>query len=173
MTNNPKPNMVITLRLLTVALMTLTNAGPALAAEENAPPVKASISALGWMTGTWAGPVGPGELEENWTVPKAGSIQALVRMTGGGKTSMVELIVIEEENDTLMLRLQQWDPGYKPRTPEPSIMKLVELGDNTVAFEAITEAEIAKLRYTRDGDNFTISIVNPQGGAFDIPLTAR
>ncbi len=139
------------------------------ASAEEAP----SVSALGWMTGTWAGPVGPGELEENWTTPKAGSIQALVRMTGDGKTSMVEMIVIEEEEGSLTLRLQQWDPGYKPRTPEPSTMKLVDLGDNTVAFEAISEAEIAKLRYTRNGDNFTISIENAAGAAFDLPLKAR
>ena len=138
-------------------------------AAEDAP----STTALGWMTGTWAGPVGPGELEENWTVPKAGSIQALVRMTGDGKTSMVEMIVIEEEEGSLTLRLQQWDPGFKPRTPEPSTMKLVDIGENTVAFEAISEAEIAKLRYTRDGDNFTISIENAAGAAFDLPLKAR
>ncbi len=165
--------MVKAIRALAVAWLALVSAGLAMAAEENTPAVKPSVSALGWMTGTWAGPAGSNELEENWTVPKAGSIQALVRMTGGGKTSMVEMIVIEEEDDTLTLRLQQWDPGYKPRTPEPSVMKLVELGENTVAFEAITESEIAKLRYTRDGDNFTISIVNRAGAEIDIPLTAR
>ena len=131
-----------------------------------------SVSDLAWMTGTWAGPAGPGELEETWTTPKAGAIQAVVRMTGGGKTSMVELIVIEEEEGSLTLRLQQWDPGYKPRTPEPAVMELVELGDNTVAFKAVTEAEIAALRYTRDGDNFTISVENPQGAKFDLPLKA-
>jgi len=93
----------------------------------------AAVADLAWMTGTWSGPAGPGAvLEENWTVPKAGSIQALVRMTGGGKTSMVELIVIEEEDDTLRLRLQQWDPGLKPRTPGPQVLKLVEMGDSTV-----------------------------------------
>ena len=135
---------------------------------------KVSVSALAWMTGTWAGPVGPGELEENWTTPKAGAIQAVVRMTGGGQTSMVELIVIEEEEGTLRLRLQQWDPGFKPRTPEPAVMNLVELGDNTVAFKAETEGvEIAELRYTRDADNFTVSIVNAAGAAFDLPLKAR
>ena len=142
-------------------------------AEEAVEPVEdaVSVSALSWMTGTWVGPVGPGELEENWTTPKAGSIQALVRMTGGGATSMVELIVIEEEEGSLTLHIQQWDPGYKPRPAGPSTMKLVDLGENTVAFEAIGEAEIAKLRYTRDGDNFTVSVEGPNG-AFDLPLKA-
>ena len=133
---------------------------------------ESSVSDLAWMTGTWAGPAGPGELEETWTTPKAGAIQAVVRMTGGGKTSMVELIVIEEEEGSLTLRLQQWDPGYKPRTPEPAVMELVELGDNTVAFKAVTGAEIAALRYTRDGDSFTISVESPQGAKFDLPLKA-
>ena len=143
------------------------------AGEDDPAPAAPSVSSLAWMTGTWAGPVGPGELEENWTAPKAGAIQAVVRMTGDGKTSMVELIVIEEEAGTLRLRLQQWDPGFKPRTPGPNVMKLIDLGENTVAFQSETGGEIAELRYTRDGDNFTISIVNAAGAAFDLPLKAR
>ena len=146
-------------------------------AEDDAAPVAseapASVSDLAWMTGTWSGPVGGGNvLEENWTVPKAGSIQSLVRMTGPGGTSMVELIVIEEEEGTLRLRLQQWDPGLKPRTPEPNVMKLIDMGDNTVAFETENAGGIAKLRYTRDGDSFTITITNPNGSQFSLPLKA-
>ena len=132
----------------------------------------ASIADLAWMTGTWAGAAGPGILEENWTVPRDGSIQSVVRMTSGGQTSMVELIVIEEEDDTLVLRLQQWDPGMKPRTEGPTVMKLAEMGESTVAFEVVGEGMFSTLRYTRDGDTFTISITNPDGSSFDLPLTA-
>ena len=132
----------------------------------------ASIADLAWMTGTWSGAAGPGVLEENWTVPRDGSIQSVVRMTGGGQTSMVELIVIEEEDDTLVLRLQQWDPGMKPRTEGPTVMKLAEMGESTVAFEVVGEGMFSTLRYTRDGDTFTISITNPDGSSFDLPLTA-
>ena len=156
--------------------LAMTVALPRAAAEEEAAEAETppSVSALAWMTGTWAGPAGPGELEENWTVPKAGSIQAMVRMTGGGKTSMVEVIVIEEEEGTLRLRLQQWDPGLKPRTPEPMVFALEELGENTVAFKAISEgATISTLRYTRDGEKFTISIRFGEGAPeIHIPLTA-
>ena len=93
-------------------------------------------------------------------------------MTGPSGTSMVELIVIEEEEGTLRLRLQQWDPGMKPRTPEPSVMSLEEMGDNTVAFRAESGAMFARLRYTRDGDSFTIGITNHNGSRFDLPLKA-
>lgn len=148
----------------------VSSASAARAEETTATP---TVAALAWMTGIWAGPVGAGELEENWTTPKDGAIQAVVRMTGDGKTSMVELIVIEEEAGSLTLRLQQWDPGFKPRTPAPAAMKLVDFGDNTVAFEAMSEAEIAKLRYTRSGDSFTITIENAAGATVDLPLAAR
>lgn len=151
--------------------------GPGGAAEEAASgapetAVAGSVADLAWMTGTWSGPVGSNVLEENWTVPKAGSIQSLVRMTGPSGTSMVELIVIEEEEGTLRLRLQQWDPGMKPRTAAPSVMTLAEMGENSVAFQAEAGAMFDKLRYTRDGDRFTIRITNPNGSRFDIPLKA-
>ena len=140
-------------------------------APETTPAV--SVSHLAWMTGTWSGPVAGGEvLEENWTVPKAGSIQSLVRSTGSNGTSMVELIVIEEEEGTLRLRLQQWNPGMKPRTEGPLVMTLAEMGENTVAFQAEEGAMFDRLRYTRDGANFTISITFPNGSQFDIPLKA-
>ena len=133
----------------------------------------ASIGDLAWMTGTWSGAVGPGAvLEENWTVPRDGSIQSLVRMTAQGKTSMVELIVIEEEDGTLVLRLMQWDPGMKPRTEGPTVMKLADMGESTVAFEVVGEGMFKTLRYTRDGDSFTISIVTPDGSSMEIPLAA-
>ena len=154
--------------------MKLTSSGAALVLGlAFAPPaLAASIDDLAWMTGTWSGAVGPGVLEENWTVPRDGSIQSVVRMTGGGQTSMVELIVIEEEDDTLVLRLQQWDPGMKPRTEAPTVMKLAELGDNMVAFSVVGEGMFNTLGYSRDGDTFTISITNADGSSIDIPLTA-
>ena len=156
--------------LLVAAHVAIAQEEEPASAETKSP---ASVADLGWMTGTWSGPVGGGNvLEENWTVPKAGSIQSLVRMTGPAGTSMVELIVIEEEEGTLRLRLQQWNPGMKPRTEGPSVMTLAELGKNTVAFEAEEGAMFNKLRYTRDGDSFTISITNPNGSQFDIPLKA-
>lgn len=141
------------------------------AAEAAAPP---TVADLAWMTGAWAGPAGHGELEEHWTAPKAGSMQAVVRMTGGGATSMVELIVIEEAAGTLRLHLQQWGPGYRPLPAGAQAMTLVAMGENSVEFAADAPSEhgIAKLRYARDGDTFTIGVVMAAGGVFDLALRA-
>ena len=134
----------------------------------------AKISDLGWMTGHYEGLLGQGSLEENWTEPKGGSIASLVRATGGdGSTSMIELIVVEEEAGSLMLRLQQWKPGLKPRTDEPLVMRLVESAPNKIVFENTGTSGMKRLGYTKSGKDFTISIVTAQGQARDIKLSAK
>lgn len=127
---------------------------------------KPSITDLSWMTGTWSGPAGGGNtLEENWTTPKAGALMSMVRMTGDSGTSMIEVIVVEEENDSLVLRLQQWDPGFIPRTEKPNVFKLVSLGDRSVRWESIVEgAGLKKLGYERPADDKFNIIIETQGG---------
>jgi hypothetical protein len=132
------------------------------------------VADLAWMTGHWAGAMPNGGLEENWTEPKAGSIAALVRATTGEATSMIELIVIEEESGSLVLRVQQWNPGYVPRTPTPQVMRLAETAPNKVVFTSTGEGALARLAYSRPApDQFVISIKTAQGAEFDIPLKAK
>ena len=113
-------------------------------------------------------------LEENWIQPNGNSIAGLVRLTDKESTSMVELILIEEEEQSLILRVQQWGPGYKARMPEPHVMELVELGERKATFKAITEGAIQQLTYSRPAANrFNIDVVDAQGASFQINLKAR
>ncbi len=132
----------------------------------------AKVSDLAWMTGHYKGDTGAGSLEENWAEPEGGSIASLVRSTGGGATNMIELIVIEEEGDSLTLRLKQWDPRMEPRYEGFQVMELIEIGDKKVVFKNTGEVGLQQLGYNLNGDQFTISITTAQG-AFDIPLTRR
>lgn len=126
------------------------------------------------MTGSYSVAFGPMTLEENWISAENGTISSLVRMSGQGKTSMIELIVIEEKGDTLELHIQQWDTGYKPRELGPQTMKLISIGDKQVGFEAVTPDGMKKLGYSKPGpDSFVISIVNAEGKKQDIPLKPR
>ena len=128
----------------------------------------AKVSDLAWMTGHYKGDTGAGSIEENWAEPEGGSIASLVRSTAGGTTNMIELIVIEEDEDSLTLRLKQWDPGMEPRTEGFQVMELIEIGDKKVVFKV----GLQQLGYSLNGDQFTISVTTAQG-AFDIPLTRR
>ena len=139
-----------------------------------AEPPAAKISDLAWMTGNWAGQLGPNRLEERWNPPMDGSIQSLVRMTGSGATSMVELIVIDEVDGSLELRIQQWDPGMKPRTAEPLVMELVEIGERMVSFRAPNGGFLDALKYSSPDESSFVVTVQPQGSpqTMDLPLKA-
>ena len=132
----------------------------------------ATVSDLAWMTGHYKGATGNGALEENWAMPEGGSIASLVRSTAAGATTMIELIVIEEEGNSLMLRLKQWDPGMAPRAEGFQVMELMEIGDHKVVFKNTGEVGLQQLGYSLDGDQFTISIKTAQS-AFEIPLTRQ
>ncbi len=158
-------------RILFVLLIAILLSVTGVAADNHGP----KVADLAWMTGTWSGGMGQGgSLEENWAVPKNGSMAALVRgFSPDGTTNMIELISIEEEDDSLVLRLKQWNPGMTPRAEGFQVMKLVESKDRMVKFENIGEGGLAKLGYSRPADDkFVISIELPNGQELDIPLDA-
>ena len=134
----------------------------------------ATIDQLDWMTGNWAGQLGPNQLEENWIASEGGSIAAMVRMTGGGATSMFEMITIEAVDGSLVLNIQQWDPGFQPRTESPQKMELEEITVNSVKFRAVTDGGMSTLGYSHpDAETFVIHVGQPDGNVMDIPLKAR
>src|SRR5690606_21778395 len=133
----------------------------------------ATSGQLSWMTGNYAGAVGPNTLEENWIGAEAGSISAMVRMIGPNGTSMFEMITIEEVDGSLVLHLQQFDPGFKPRTPEPLEMKLAMIANNHVHFVNTGSTGMKSLGYTLSGDTFTIHVEQPEGQKRDLVLSRR
>ena len=151
------------LRLFVGSVLVLFATTPALGQGPSA-----TVSDLAWMTGHYSND----SLEENWATPDGGSIAALVRSTNNGALAMIELIVVEEEGDSLTLRVKQWNPGMEPRSEDFQTMRLVEIGDRKVVFEATSEGGMQNLGYSLVGDQFTISVGTAQG-SFDIPLTRQ
>jgi len=134
----------------------------------------ATIADLDWMTGNWAGALGPNQLEENWIKAEGGSIASMVRMTGNGATSMFEMITIEEVDGSLVLHIQQFDPGFAPRTPAPQKMELSAITENSVQFVAVSEGGMASLGYSNpDPETFIIHVGQASGNTLDIPLKKR
>ena len=94
---------------------------------------KTSISKLSLMTGSWSGDIGGPVLEENWTEAKAGSIAALVRITSPESTAAIEIVDIREMDGSLILYIQQWDPGFVASAEAQKIV-LDSIGDPSVSF---------------------------------------
>ena len=134
----------------------------------------ATIDQLSWMTGNWAGNLGPNQLEENWISTEGRSLMAAVRMTGADATSMFEVITIEEADGSLVLHIQQWDAGFQPRTEAAQKLELVEITENSVKFEDVSGFGMPTLGYSNpDEDTFVIHVGQPDGNTFDIQLNAR
>ena len=132
------------------------------------------ITDLGWLTGSWDGQMGPAVLEENWSLPRAGTIASLVRQTGPDGMGMVEMVYIEEAGGTLDLYLQQWDTGFKSRTPGAQKMTMSEITENSVTFKSVGEGGLAQLRYSRPSiDAFHIDVVTAGGQQFTIKLSPQ
>ncbi len=134
---------------------------------------EATVEDLSWMVGSWQGEAMGGMLQETWTAPEGSTMTGLVRAWSGDATSMVELIVIEEENGSLVLRLQQFDKGFKARS-EPQPFELSSVEENKVVWKATGEGGLAGLGYSSpEPGKFVISVETPTGQKFDIPLSAN
>jgi hypothetical protein len=129
------------------------------------------VSDLAWMTGSWAGSFGEQMLEELWNEPSSGSIACVVRITGDGKTHMIELILIEEIDGSLLFRVRQWLPGFLPRRPEPQIMTLAQMMDRRVTFDGTGDSDFKRLTYSRPSEEtFQIDVEPRQGEDFRVIL---
>ena len=132
------------------------------------------VTDLSWLTGSWDGQMGPAVLEENWSLPRAGTIASLVRQTGPEGMGMVEMVYIEEANGTLDLYIQQWDTGFKSRTPDAQKMTMSEITENSVTFKAVDEGGLAQLKYSRPAiDAFHIDVVTAGDQEFTIKLSPQ
>jgi len=138
------------------------------------------VADLAWMTGSWDG-AGDNVLEENWSLPRAGTIDSLVKSTGPDGTDMVEIVHIEEAEGTLHLYLQQWNVPFSPRTPQAQKMTLREMTANSVMFDAVGDGGLKALGYERiynDADNpaddeFHINVVLPNDQSLTLKLTPQ
>ena len=84
---------------------------------------------------------------------------------------MIEIVYIEEQDGTLMLYLQQWNPGFEPRTDKPQVMRLDSTGDQSVSFKAVGGGGMKALGYSRpSADSFVIDVTLANGNAMQIPL---
>ena len=134
----------------------------------------AKVADLSWLTGSWDGRLGLTILEENWSLPRSGTIASLVRQTGPEGMDVVEMIYIEEAEGTLNLYFQQWDVGFMSRTPAAQKMTMIEITKNSVTFTAVDEGGLAMLKYSRPAENsFRTDVITSTGQKFTIKLSPQ
>lgn len=160
------------LLLFCALLLAGCQASPANADQPAAATVEApTVADLGWLTGTWRGPAGERQIEEQWSQQLPGSIAALVRIFDDSQTHMLELVSLSDEPDGLTLRIAQWSPQFEPLAPAPTMMRMISSGANRVGFEATTTGGLQKLAYhTPDPQTLLIDVVTGEGAAITLRL---
>jgi hypothetical protein len=110
------------------------------------------LEPLSWMVGSWKGSLGPQTVEETWTPPLAGSMEAMVRLSSPEGVQVLEFITIREVqlddgSASLVLHLRQFSPALELFNSEE--MKLVESAPGSHSFIAEPANNLRQLTYTR------------------------
>ena len=85
---------------------------------------------------------------------------------------MVEIVNIQEMEGTLVLHIQQWDPGFVPRAAAQK-MVLDSIGEQSVNFAAVSPGGLKTLGYSLTDENqFLIQITTAEDQEMTLPLAA-
>ena len=131
------------MKILSTAIALSTFAGSLLG--QSGPAVRASISQISWLEGTWTGGSGPVSLEERWTPAAGGAMLAVSRTIKGDRMVAFEFLRIVERDATLIYIAQ---PNGNP----PTEFRLAAIGANSATFENKAHDFPKVIAYTKKSD---------------------
>ena len=133
------------------------------AAAGAAPPLKATVEQLAWVTGAWTGTLGDRTIEQHWSAPLGGSIVAMYRSIRANRVTLYELLAIEQEGDGVVLRIKHFAPGPglvgREAKDESANNRLISLEGRTAVFEGTDAANPVRITF-KSPDNSTLNIVS-------------
>jgi Domain of unknown function (DUF6265) len=147
--------------LLAMLLIPFLFAASAAAAE----PAAMKIDNVAWLAGRWQSP--PGErtnCEEHWSAPAGGAMVGMFRLLAGGRPSVYEILLLEEESDGVWMRLRHFGPQMTAREQEPLKLKLTEATESKLLFENPAESLPKRIVYALAGDELTATVETARGG---------
>jgi hypothetical protein len=105
-------------------------------------PASATICAASWLAGHWQWS-GPDALsEEIWAPALDGTLMGSYRSIKGGKTAFYEMMLITEEQGSLVLRLRHFHPqdlrGWEQENGVAATLRLVQRDDAALYFDGLT-----------------------------------
>ena len=122
----------------------------------------ATIDQVAWISGAWTGTLNDRTIEQHWMTPLGGSMVAMYRSVRDNKATLYELLAIEQEGASLVLRIKHFAPGAglvgQEAKDESSNHTLVSLGERKAAFEASTPTGPVRVTFTSP-DPSSLSIV--------------
>ena len=133
-------------------LAALTLVGAAAHAEP------AGIQRLAWLAGCWSLTNGERTVDEQWTAPRAASMQGMSRTIRADKLVAYEAVIVRERGDLL-------DYEVIPSGQAKTVFSSISIDDNSVVFENLQHDFPQRVAYRRNGDQLLAWIEGPRNGA--------
>ncbi|HEV3484105.1 MAG TPA: DUF6265 family protein, partial [Vicinamibacterales bacterium] len=129
----------------------------------------ATVDQLAWVAGAWTGTLGDRTVEQHWSAPLAGSIVAMYRSIRGGKTTLYELLAMENEGEGVVLRIKHFAPGRglvsQEAKDESMDHTLVSLEERTAVFVGGTAASPVRITFrSPDANALNITVERQREG---------
>jgi len=130
------------------------------------------VANLTWLAGTWKSPAGEKTpSEETWVAPTGGSMMGMFRMMPGGKPSLYEFLLIEDDADGVVMRFRHYRPGMVDVDKEPLILRSTETSDKRIVLEAQGNGPLKKIVYERESANRVVVTVDTTRESKPLRLT--
>lgn len=144
----------VSLPAVLCALLAASSSHAQDAAIGTAPAAPATIQQVAFIAGQWTGTLGDRHIEQHWMAPVGTSMVAAYRNVQGTDPKLYELLVIEQEGNSLVLRIKHFvpGPGLAGRQPQGESInhRLVKVSGQTAVFEGTGENP-NRVTFTRKG----------------------
>lgn len=108
-----------------------------------------TIDGLGWLVGSWHGEGLGGEFEEHWTRASGGTMMGAFRLVVEDEITVIEYIMITEEEGKIAYRFKHFRPDYTTWEGEqPLDFTLIGLSETEAIFHSDVRDQNAPRRIT-------------------------
>jgi hypothetical protein len=135
-----------------------SSAGSAVSAVPPGPLPQPTLADFAWLAGEWHGTWGPRPALEAWTPPHSGAMLGSFQLSENGKTLVVELLTLTEEDGVLKLHIRHFTPSLLAwEKKDPVILSLRSADPTTAIFENHADGEPKTATFTRLGADSYVS----------------
>jgi hypothetical protein len=135
----------------------------------SAPRAKATLDQVAWIAGPWRGMLGDRQIEQHWMAPAANSMVAMYRSIQKERATLYELLAIEQDGESLMLRIKHFNPGAglagREAKDESIDHALVRVDGRTAVFEGTAADNPPRVTFkSPNPDTLTITVERMRDG---------
>lgn len=117
-----------------------------------------TLADFAWLAGEWHGTWGPRLALEAWTPPHDGAMLGSFQLSENGKTLVVELLTLTEEDGMLELHIRHFTPSLLAWEKQDAVaLNLQSANPTTAVFENHADGEPKTATFTRLGADSYVS----------------